>query len=198
MNTPRPGACALRNSVLLSRFRSPKRTAAELYAGAVAAARAPAFYADLQVPDTIEGRYEMIVLHVVLLLRRMRQPPAGQKRLAQAVVDFMAADLDRSIRELGVGDMSVGKFMKRLGQGLYGRAAAYDKALDEGDVPALETAILRNVFDGYEPDDGILATIARYVQRQYDHLAGQPIEKIEAGAVDFLPPSDMNLGAKHS
>jgi cytochrome b pre-mRNA-processing protein 3 len=188
---------------LFSRFRSPKLIAADLYAGVVAAARAPAFYAELQVPDTVEGRYEMIVLHVVLLLRRMRQPGAGQKRLSQAVVDFMAADLDRSIRELGVGDMSVGKFMKRLGEGLYGRAAVYDKALDDRDIPALETAILRNIFDGYEPDDGILATIAYYVQGQHDYLAGQPIEEIVAGTVDFQSPyeikfADMKLGTEIS
>ena len=110
-------------AIVFSRPTSSKRIAAELYSGVVTAARAPAFYAELGVPDTVEGRYEMIVLHVVLLLRRMRQPGAGQKRLSQALVDFMAADLDRSIRELGVGDMSVGKFMKRLGEGLYGRAA---------------------------------------------------------------------------
>jgi cytochrome b pre-mRNA-processing protein 3 len=178
---------------VLSRFSSARRIAAELYSDVVATARAPVFYADLGVPDTIEGRYEMIVLHLVLLLRRMRQPDAKQKRLAQALVDFMAADLDRSIRELGVGDMSVGKFMKRLGEGLFGRAAAYDKALDDRDIPALEVAVLRNIFDGYDPGERILAIIACYAQAQYDHLASQPIEPIAAGYVAFLPFADMNL-----
>jgi len=181
---------------VLSRFQSPRRIAAGLYGEAVAAARAPVFYADLAVPDTIEGRYEMIVLHVVLLLHRLRAPAAGQKRLAQALVDFMAADLDRSIRELGVGDMSVGKFMKRLGEGLFGRASAYDGALDNNDFQALESAVLRNIFDGYEPGDRILATIARYVRAQNDHLAGLAVEKIAAGHVDFQPFADMNLGAE--
>ncbi len=183
---------------MLSRINSPKRIAAELYGDVVGAARAPAFYADLGVPDTIEGRYEMIVLHVVLLLRRLRQSGAGQKRLSQALVDFMAADLDRSIRELGVGDMSVGKFMKRLGEGLYGRAAAYNKALDDRDIPALEAAALRNIYDGYEPEERILATIACYIQAQHDHLSGQPIEPIAAGHVVFLPFADMNLGTETS
>jgi cytochrome b pre-mRNA-processing protein 3 len=178
---------------VFSRSRSPKRIAAELYSDVVAAARAPAFYAELGVPDTIEGRYEMIVLHVVLLLRRLRQPGAGQKRLAQALVDFMAADLDRSIRELGVGDMSVGKFMKRLGEGLYGRAAAYDKVLDDRDSQALETAVLRNIFDGDDPGERILATVACYVQTQHDHLAGLAVEPIAAGHVAFQPFADMNL-----
>ena len=126
---------------MLFRSRFIRRAASELYTKSVAAARLPDFYAALAVPDTIEGRYEMIVLHIVLLLRRLRQPGEHQKRLAQALVDYMAADLDRSIRELGVGDLSVGKFMKRLGEGLYGRAAAYDKALDDRDPRALETAV---------------------------------------------------------
>lgn len=181
---------------MFSRSTSPRRIAAGLYSAVVAAARAPDFYAELGVPDTIEGRYEMIVLHVVLLLRRLRAPGADQKRLAQALVDFMAADLDRSIRELGVGDMSVGKFMKRLGQGLYGRAAAYDGALDNSDAAALEEAILRNIFDGYDPGDRILAIFARYVQAQNHYLAGLPVEPIAAGHVAFLPFADMNRGAE--
>ena len=181
---------------MFSRSPSIRRTAAALYSEVVAAARAPGFYAELGVPDTIEGRYEMIVLHVVLVLRSLRAPGANQKRLAQALVDFMAADLDRSIRELGVGDMSVGKFMKRLGQGLYGRAAAYDGALDNSDAAALEEAILRNIFDGYDPGDRILAAFARYVRAQTDHLAGLPIGPIVAGHVDFLPFADMNRDAE--
>ena len=181
---------------MFSRSTSPRRIAAGLYSAVVAAARAPDFYAELGVPDTIEGRYEMIVLHVVLLLRRLRAPGADQKRLAQALVDFMAADLDRSIRELGVGDMSVGKFMKRLGEGLFGRASAYDGALDNNDLQALESAVLRNIFDGYEPGDRILTIIAHYVRAQNDHLAGLAVEQIAAGHADFQPFTDMNLGAE--
>jgi cytochrome b pre-mRNA-processing protein 3 len=175
---------------------SPRRIAAELYSAVVAAARAPVFYAELGVPDTIEGRYEMVVLHAVLLLRRLRAPGTRQKRLAQAVVDFMAADLDRSIRELGVGDMSVGKFMKRLGEGLFGRAAAYDGALDKSDQQALEEAAFRNIYDGYDPGDRILAAIACYIRNQNDYLTGQAVEPIAAGHVEFQSFADMNCGAE--
>ena len=170
---------------MLSRFSSPRRTAAELYSDVVATARLPVFYAELGVPDTIEGRYEMIVLHVVLLLRRLRAPGEHQKRLAQALVDYMAADFDRSIRELGVGDLSVGKFMKRLGEGLFGRAAAYDKALDTADRAALQEALLRNIYDGEGPDDRILAAFAAYVENQHAHLSVQPIASIAEGIVEF-------------
>jgi cytochrome b pre-mRNA-processing protein 3 len=173
---------------VLFRSRSIRRAASELYTKSVAAARVPDFYAAFAVPDTIEGRYEMIVLHVVLLLRRLRRPEENQKRLAQALVDYMAADLDRSIRELGVGDLSVGKFMKRLGQGLYGRAAAYDKALDNDDRAALREALLRNIYDGNGPDDRILTAIAEYVETQNAHLSAQPIGPVADGIVDFQAP----------
>ncbi len=181
--------------ILLNQSR---KVAGQLYAKAVDAARAPVFYRDLGVPDTVEGRYEMIVLHVVLLLRRLRADRPRQAKLAQAVVDYMAADFDRSMRELGVGDLSVGRFMKRLGEGLYGRAAAYDKALDAGDRPALEAALTRNIFDGEEPGDPILAIISGYVQTQLSHLDGQPIADIASGTVDFMPPADIDHVAQFS
>ena len=175
-------------------MRSTSKVAPYLYTAAVEAARAPAFYRDLHVADTIEGRYEMIVLHVVVLLRRLRAAGPGQGRLAQAVVDYMASDLDRSIRELGVGDLSVGKFMKRLGEGLYGRAKAYDAALDMNDEAELEQALLRNIYDGEEPPEGVLARVARYVTTQQDHLATQRIDRIASGEIDFNEPADLSSG----
>jgi cytochrome b pre-mRNA-processing protein 3 len=183
---------------VISRIRSPRLAAANLYTAAVEAARRPVFYRDLDVPDSIEGRYEMIVLHVVLMLRRLRAADGKQARLAQAIVDYMASDLDRSIREIGVGDMSVGKFMKRLGQGLYGRAVAYDGALDSGDMTALEKALTRNIFDGESPGERVLAVFARYVQTQLEHLDRQPIEAIAVGTIDFLSLADFEHGTQTS
>ena len=167
---------------------SVRRIAAQLYGSVVAAARAAAFYREFQAPDTIEGRYELIVLHIALALRRLREPGVGQLRLAQALVDFMAADLDRSMRELGVGDLSVARFMKRLGEGLYGRAAAYDRALDQGDHEALMAALLRNVYAGSEPEGHILAVIADHVERQWVYLGAQPADNLAAGKIEFLDP----------
>jgi cytochrome b pre-mRNA-processing protein 3 len=169
---------------------SPRRVAAQLYGGVVAAARAPYFYQHLAVPDTIEGRYEMIVLHLILALRRLREPPSRQRRLAQALMDYMAADLDRSIRELGVGDLGVARFMKRLGEGVYGRAAAYDSALDQNDTAALTKALLRNLYAGVEPEGRILAMIADYVENQWEYLRAQPIDGIARGSIDFLEPTN--------
>ncbi len=173
----------------LFRPRSTRRIAPYLYAKLVAAARAPVFYREFGVADTIEGRYELIVLHVVLLLRRLRDKNGQDLKLAQAIVDFFASDLDRSMRELGVGDLGVGRFMKRLGEGLYGRAAAYDAALDNGHTERLSEALLRNVYDGANPPSLTLAGLARYVQNQSQHLALQTIDRIKAGNIDFMPPS---------
>jgi cytochrome b pre-mRNA-processing protein 3 len=160
-----------------------------VYARIVDAARAPIFYREFGVADTIEGRYEMIVLHVVLLLRRLRDKNGADSKLAQAIVDFFASDLDRSMRELGVGDLGVGRFMKRLGEGLYGRAAAYDAALDNGDDEKLSEALLRNVYNSLNPLNLTLVRLARYVQNQSLHLASQTIDQIKAGNIDFMPPS---------
>ncbi len=173
---------------MVLRSSARRRVASELYGAAVAAARAPAFYSAYGVADTMEGRYEMIVLHVVLLLFVLRGAEKDKMRLAQALVDFMAADLDRSIRELGVGDLSVSRFMKRLGEGLFGRAAAYEAAL-RGEQAALAEVLLRNVYNGADPGQGVLAGLADHVQIQCRHLAGQLLAAIVGGRVDFLPPS---------
>jgi cytochrome b pre-mRNA-processing protein 3 len=173
----------------LFRPRSARRMAPYLYARIVAAARAPVFYREFGVADTIEGRYEMIVLHLALFLRRLRDKSGADLKLAQAIVDFFASDLDRSMRELGVGDLGVGRFMKRLGEGLYGRAAAYDVALDDEDNEKLSEALLRNVYNGVTPSNLVLVPLAQYVQNQSRHLASQPIDRIKAGNIDFMPPS---------
>jgi cytochrome b pre-mRNA-processing protein 3 len=174
------------------RSSARRRIAAELYATCVAAARAQELYRDFGVSDTIEGRYELIVLHVVLLLRRLGASGGKPSKIAQALVNFMAADLDRSIRELGVGDLSVGKFMRRLGEGLYGRGAVYNAALDSGDSSALQEALLRNVYDGAALGEGILVAMADYVHIQDRHLAGQQIAAIEAGHIEFLPSNGFS------
>jgi cytochrome b pre-mRNA-processing protein 3 len=178
--------------ILGSRPMSARRVAPAVYTRIVAAARAPVLYRVFRVADTIEGRYEMIALHAVLLLRRLRQGGTAelrpQSKLAQSVVDYMAADLDRSMRELGVGDLSVSRHMKHLGEGLYGRADKYDTALDRQDGGALAKALLRNVYDDDDPGDGIMGQFAAYVARQDRHLAAQPADAILAGEVDFLSP----------
>lgn len=140
---------------------SRRRQGAELYRRMVALARVPRFYADLGVPDTVEGRFEMVALHVVLLLRRLH---GVDDALAQAVMQVMWTDLDESIRELGIGDLSVAKKMKLLATNFYGRATAYDAALKSADPAELERALLRNAYDGDAPSDAKVAALAAYVR----------------------------------
>src|SRR5687767_4178845 len=119
-----------------------RKSAEELYAAAVAQARRPEFYASLGVPDTIDGRFELVALHTFLVLRRLK----GQGQAAeagQALVDLFIQDMDASLRELGAGDLGVGRKVKAMAQAFYGRIAAYDSGL-AGSAATLEAALRRN------------------------------------------------------
>ena len=182
--------------MMLGRVRQQTRTGT-LYSALVAQARQPGFYSALAVPDTVEGRFEMVALHCALALRRLRaiggRPAAA---LSQQLLEYMFGDLDRSIREIGVGDMSVGKYMKRLGKSFYGRAAAYDAALDAGDGAVLAQAIDRNILGtaaGQEPALRHAAEIlALYVMKADTALAQQPIAAFHEGTLVF-PLPDLEL-----
>jgi cytochrome b pre-mRNA-processing protein 3 len=152
-------------------FRRSKQDATidALYGMIVAQARSPAFYRDYDVPDTVTGRLEMIVLHLVLVLRRLKEeggvvPPAGQ-----ALFDRFCRDIDDNFREMGVGDLAVPKKMRRMAEGFYGRAQAYEAALD-GPDGLLENAVARNVLGVPEPEKGArrLAAYIRETTAQLD------------------------------
>jgi len=135
--------------------------AATLYGAIVAQARKPALYADFGVADTVTGRFEMVVLHTVLVLDRLQGEGEAEKAVGQKVFDLYCTDMDRSLRELGIGDLGVPKRMKKMTEGFYGRAMTYREALAAGDVGALGAAIARNVFPGSDaPNAGRLAAYA--------------------------------------
>ena len=123
----------------LFRPRPALQTGAALYEAATRQARLPAFYADLRVPDTIEGRFELYTLHVILLVCRLKGEGAEAAEISQALFDSYLRSLDDALRDMGVGDLSVGKKMRKLGQAFYGRAKAYDAALaaDSDELQAL-------------------------------------------------------------
>src|SRR5215475_12314358 len=138
--------------MILRLFRRTPRndTIASLYGTIVAQARAPAFYQIYGVPDTANGRLEMIILHSVLLLRRLGaelQPGAGPA-LGQAIFDLFCRDMDANLREMGVGDQTVPRAMRQIGEAFYGRQAAYESAESAltADDAALVDALARNVF----------------------------------------------------
>jgi cytochrome b pre-mRNA-processing protein 3 len=158
--------------------------ARDLYGRIVAAARQPAFYRELGVPDSIDGRFEMIALHLFLVLHRLKQAgePAAAA-LAQALFDMAFADMDASLREMGAGDLGVGRRVKQMATGFYGRAAAYEEGL--AGAAGLEEALRRNLYGTIDPAPAELAAMARYLRAAVESLARQPAAALGQGRVDF-------------
>lgn len=183
----------------LARRRKRKRALAEtgrrLYQAIVVQARRPDFYGPDGVPDTPEGRFDLIVLHAVLVIHALGPDDAAGGALAQALFDTMFDDMDYSLREMGVGDLSVGKRVKAMAKGFYGRAAAYEEALAEPHSGALAEALRRNLLAGR--DDGDRAEIfADYARRTLDHLQRTPREMLLSGDLVFPPPDDRTMDAE--
>ncbi len=164
-----------------------ERTGFRLYGAAVAAARAPALYTALGVPDTLDGRFEMVGLHAFLLIDRLRREAAPGPDLAQSVFDAMFSDMDITLREMGVGDLSVGKRVREMWEAFHGRAATYEATLAEPEDAALAAALARNVWRGAEPPAGAADAMARMVRAQQACLAAQDMAVLATGAARFLP-----------
>ena len=157
-----------------------------MYEAAVAQARSPDFYRIQGVDDTVRGRFELICLHVFLIFRRLKTCGRPGKELAQALHDMMFADMDRSLREMGIGDMSIGKRVKQLATNLYGRIRAYDRGLDDGDAE-LNAALRRNLYAGAEPSAPEVAGLAAYIRAQVETLSSQECDVLLAGKINFAP-----------
>jgi cytochrome b pre-mRNA-processing protein 3 len=123
-----------------------ENTIGTIYGMIVTRAREPAFYSDYGVPDTVDCRFDLVVLHLWMVLRRFGADMDSRK-LAQGLFDLFCSDMDANLREMGVGDMTVPKRMQAFGQAFYGRSAAYDAALAQGHE-ALARALDKNVFNG--------------------------------------------------
>lgn len=167
--------------------KSKENPATILYASLVAQARRPEFYRQGGVPDTVDGRFELISLHIFLILHRLKEDRPASAELAQALFDLMFADMDQSLREMGAGDLGVGRRVKIMIQGLYGRIAAYEEGL-EGDSGILTAALGRNVYGTVAPSQACLEALSAYVRGQVADLAGQAYPALAAGQVDFGPP----------
>lgn len=156
---------------------------AALYGDIVAASRAPEAYRDFGVNDDFEGRFERLALVTTLVLRRLKALPAPGEAIAQELVDRVFAGIDEGVRLMGVSDISVGKKVKKLAQGFYGRAEAYTAALNDGSDAELRLTLSRNLFGGrIAPDDvaaGLLAEIAALNAR----LEAASLDALLAGSV---------------
>ena len=175
---------------LFGRKKQNQRLVERQYETITRAARRPVFYMDMDVPDTVMGRFEMISVHLVLYLRASNAAGEIAARIAQELVDAFFEDIDHSIRELGVGDTSVPKRMKRLGRMFYGRAKSYEDAIAVGDTDALAQALGRNIHpmaeDASRPG---MRALAHYMMQANEELAQVPRSAFEAGTVDFPAPT---------
>ncbi len=169
--------------------RRHERAGFALYTTSVQAARDPLYFERLSVPDTLDGRFDLVGLFAALLIRRLRNLAAPGPALAQAVFDAMFADMDFSLREIGVGEMSVGKKMRAMWEAFHGRAMAYEAPLSQGDAGALAAALGRNVWRGVAPL-GSAEVLAGAALAQEQALAGQPIGQLIRGEVRFLTAAE--------
>ena len=173
----------------LGHGRARRATAATLYTALVEQARQPVFYARWGVPDSRDGRLELVTLHAILLMRRLREEGTPGRELAQAVLDRMFQDLDRHLREWGVGDPSVGKRMKELAQSFLGRVAALEPLLAGGDHDGLADVLRRNIYtEVAAPDPRDIDRLSRYLSAQARWLAAQDGASLLEGRIAFAAP----------
>ena len=179
--------------MILPAFRrgSLDRTITALYGMIVARARSAAFYAGYGVPDTVQGRFDLIVLHLVLLLRRLGRESDAGRRIGQGLFDAFCRDLEGNLREMGVADLAVPKEMRRFGEAFYGRQAAYGAALADADERELEKALRRNIFAGAKIGTNGANRLARYVRATLRRLENQEDSALLRGEVAFLTPDSI-------
>jgi cytochrome b pre-mRNA-processing protein 3 len=158
-----------------------------LYASAVEQSRRPALYRTLGAPDTVEGRFEVYSLHVILLLDRFAAAGEPAKEASQALFDTYVGALDHALREMGVGDLSVGRKMRKLGEAFYGRVkssqAAFAALPDQGPLIAF---LQRTVYAGVE--DPPAPALCAYLVAQRAKLAAQPLDQLLQGRVEWSAP----------
>lgn len=164
----------------------PARDAAEaLYAATSAQARRPEPFSELGVPDSLDGRFDALCLHMFLVVRRLSRDGQRGAGLARGLYDSMFADMDRTLREMGVGDLGIGKRVTQMAEGLLGRIKAYGDALDAGQEQLL-AAIGRNLFAGSPAaDPRALERVARYLRACDASLAAQDIDALLAEGPRF-------------
>ncbi|NQU58170.1 MAG: hypothetical protein HQ513_13115 [Rhodospirillales bacterium] len=172
-------------------FSKEKQTAHKLYRSIVEQARLPVFYSDLGVADTFDGRFDMISLHMILVIRRMKIDVELTRKLSQALFDYMFDDIDLNLRELGIGDMGVLTRVKKMAKAFYGRLESYDLGLLQDDDTDLTAALKRNLFRENETTDENLAVIVAYMRRESARLDDCDVNELLKGQLEFAAPTAL-------
>ena len=173
----------------LFRRRVRPDTISTLYGTIVAQARLPCFYREYGVPDTVNGRFDLLVLHLALVLDRLADE-SQLRELGQALFDHFCTDVDRNLREMGIGDLSVPKHMERVGEAFYGRGRAYRAGLARDGQQALVEALERNIYgqDG-AANRAAAARLAVYMRGTVSELRVQPPSEVLAGRLTMPDPT---------
>lgn len=169
----------------------------DLFLSAQEAARDPYFYEELAVPDTTEGRFDLLLVHLFLIIHRVKDEEGG-RALAQALFDSVFFNIDEGYREIGVGDMGVPKRIKKLMLAFNGRMHAYEQSIAAGRAE-LEAALDRNLYNLVHFEDGdtsVLNAMSGYVLKNTKHLQSQSITAIMGGHIDFIAPEKISEGDK--
>lgn len=170
--------------------RRQAEPARSLYLELVEAARNPALYRRFAIPDTLDGRFDSVVLHLAIYLAAVKDKAQEKEAaaFARALASIFFADMDRSLRELGIGDLSVGKQVRKMASAFYGRVEAYHKALAANSD--LEAALARNLYRGKPPRGPAAGGLAKYARSAYIRLRKRPAKTLLEGA---LAPSPFTL-----
>ena len=160
--------------------------ARQLYIATVNQARSVAFYEQWSVPDTVTGRFDMISLHAYIVMRRLMNGPSA-KAFSEAYCGMIFTDMDRSLREMGVGDVGVSKRIKVMAEAFYGRASAYANGMREQDNSILINALKRNLYRSSEASDQQILEVSFYMRDQVDYLKSQELCNLSQGEVLFIP-----------
>jgi len=172
-------------------FSQEKKMAHLLYRTIVEQARHPAFYRDFGVADTFDGRFDMISLHMILVMRRLKTDVDQTRKLSQALFDYMFNDIDLNLRELGIGDMGVLTRVKKMAKAFYGRLESYDLGLAQDGDSDLTAALQRNLFRENATTEANLVSIAAYMRRQSDHLAAWDVAYLLKGELEFAVSPEL-------
>ena len=166
--------------------------AERIYQSVLAASRQPDLYIEFEIPDNLDSRFDMLCLHISLVMLRLRQLPEEiQKPLNQDLFDRFFADMDFTLREMGVGDLGVGKRVRKMSEAFMGRLTAYDEALTARDIDALGLAVARNLRRA-ETSCEADKRMANYMIDKHQQLARLPDASLQDGEVDFVAVLALN------
>ena len=160
-------------------------TVYSLYGQIVAQARLEGFYILQGVPDTVNGRFELITLHIFIVMHRLKELGEEGGKLSQELFDVMFGDMDKNMREMGVGDLGVGRKIKALAKSFYGRIKAYDDAIAGTDGATMTEALKRNLYLDCEPTEAQVVAVADYIGREIQSSKNWSFEGLKSGEIEF-------------